>query len=99
MAEALYVRDREGSILERSLDGLTVLYHRPSGITHIVDSPLPEIVAALDDIPVTVCGLRDRLASSFDLGNGYGGNGDDVVAELRHHLDMLVEQGLVRVAG
>lgn len=95
MAEPLYYRDSESSILERELDGLTLLYHRPSGLTHIVDTPLPEIVAALDDKAVTVGGLKDRLARRFDLGEDAAA----ALADLRHHLDMLVELGLARVAG
>jgi PqqD family protein of HPr-rel-A system len=93
MAELLYCRESEDNILERALDGLTLLYHRPSGTTHIIDSPLPEILAGLDDSPVTLEGLRDRLARSFDFGEG-----GDVTAELWYHLDTLVEQGLVWVS-
>ncbi len=34
-------------LIARPLDGLVALYHRPSGQTHVVASPAPEIIEAL----------------------------------------------------
>ncbi len=48
------------------LDTLTAVYHRPSGITHIVDSPVPELLAALDE-PRTLNDLLAHLATEYDL--------------------------------
>ena len=31
------------------LDALTLVYHRASGITHVVDAPVPEILEALSE--------------------------------------------------
>ena len=35
------------------LDALTLIYHRASGITHVVDSPVPEMIAALGSDTLT----------------------------------------------
>lgn len=48
------------------LDALTLIYHRASGITHVVDAPVPEILEALAK-PVSVEGLLAKLAAEYDL--------------------------------
>jgi PqqD family protein of HPr-rel-A system len=42
------------------LDGLTVLFHRASGQTHLVTEPVPEILAALQQ-PMTIPDLLAHL--------------------------------------
>jgi PqqD family protein of HPr-rel-A system len=49
-----------------ALDSLTAIYHRTSGITHVVASPVPELLAALIE-PLTLGALLDRLADAYDL--------------------------------
>lgn len=84
-----YCRAQNGDILRRELDGLTVLYHRPSGLTHMLVSPLPEILDALDDSPVTASALLDLLSAQYDL-DEEGGALEELVA----HLDELTALGL-----
>jgi PqqD family protein of HPr-rel-A system len=48
------------------LDSLTAIYHRTSGITHVVASPVPELLAALA-APLTIDALMARLAADYDL--------------------------------
>lgn len=84
-----YCRVRDGDNIQRELDGLTLLYHRPSGLTHMLASPLPEILDALDDTPVTAAGLLKRLSVHYDL----GGEGD-ALEELVAHLEELTALGL-----
>jgi PqqD family protein of HPr-rel-A system len=43
-------------------------YHRPSGLTHMLASPLPEIWGALDAEPVSAETLLERLSAHYDLG-------------------------------
>jgi PqqD family protein of HPr-rel-A system len=50
------------------LDTLTALYHRASGITHVVDSPVPELIEALEQ-PRTLNGLLDYLLTEYDVGD------------------------------
>ena len=48
------------------LDSLTAVYHRTSGITHVVASPVPELLAALATAS-TVGELLARLGADYDL--------------------------------
>lgn len=70
------------------LDALTLIYHRASGITHIVDAPVPEILETLATEPITAADLLTRLAETFDLV-------DADPAALAVRLDELAAVGLV----
>lgn len=70
------------------LDTLTLIYHRASGITHIVDSPVPEILEALAEKPLSETDLLARLAERFDLVDAHP-------AALAARLDELIATGLV----
>ncbi len=48
------------------LDELTLIYHRASGITHVIDAPVPEILQALAE-PMSLAALLARLAAEYDL--------------------------------
>lgn len=66
MAEPLFVAAPAETLIVRPLDSLVALYHRASGITHLVASPVPEMLAALAT-PMTVDALLTRLAAEFEL--------------------------------
>ena len=70
------------------LDELTLIYHRASGITHIVDAPVPEILETLGDEALDVPTLLARLTERFDLADA-----DPMALAIR--LDELVIAGLV----
>ncbi len=71
------------------LDALTLIYHRASGMTHIVDAPVPEILEALGEgEALGVDALLTRLAARFELPDG-----DPMALAVR--LDELVAAGLV----
>lgn len=70
------------------LDALTLIYHRASGITHIVDSPVPEILETLAAEPLDAADLMARLSERFDLV-------DADPHALVTRLDELAEVGLV----
>lgn len=70
------------------LDSLTLIYHRASGITHVVDSPVPELLAVLGDAAFTLDETLAALAAAHDLID------PDAVA-LEARLDELVAAGLV----
>lgn len=88
----LYRLVSEDALHARPLEGLMLVYYRPSGITHLLDSPLPEIIAALDQKPRTAKGVRDRLMRDFDLGPE-----SEALEGLSGHLDALAALGLVRL--
>ena len=69
------------------LDALTLIYHRASGITHIVDAPVPEILETLAGEPLTAPDLLARLGERFDLV-------DADPAALAGRLDELAAVGL-----
>lgn len=82
-----YIAAHPDSLRVVELDSLTAIYHRTSGITHLVDAPVPQIVAALR-VPMTVDDLLARLAADFELG-------DPNVAALADRLAELDAVGLV----
>ena len=89
-----YRRDTADALLRCALEDLTLLYHRRSGQTHMVISPVPELLDRMaDGTPVTAQALHDRLAQEFDLGPP-----DEALAEIAAHLDALAALGLVRPA-
>lgn len=70
------------------LDALTLIYHRASGITHVVDAPVPEILDALAEGPLSAEALLAALAERFELADP-----DPLALAVR--LDELAAAGLV----
>jgi PqqD family protein of HPr-rel-A system len=50
-----------------ALDALDLIYHRPSGMTHVVAEPVPQMLDALDDGPADAATLVARLAARHDF--------------------------------
>lgn len=73
-----------------ALDTLTALYDRASGQTHLLASPLPEILAALGESAASAQAVADRLSATFDITDG-----GDVTARVEECLDELAALGLV----
>lgn len=73
------------------LDAFTAVYHRASGITHLITAPAPEILATLGEAGMTRDALLMRLATDYALGDGDA-------AALLARLDELVASGLVSTA-
>jgi PqqD family protein of HPr-rel-A system len=71
-----------------ALDGLSAIYHRASGATHVVAEPVPQILAALGVDTLTLAALLARLKVAYDLA-------DDSAPVLIDRLDELVALGLV----
>jgi len=91
MAGPRYIADPEGAVRRVELDGLSVLFHAPSGMTHIVAAPAPEILDALQPGPADAAELMRRLRAVFDLDEDAG-----EIVSLR--LAELEQAGLVRRA-
>lgn len=70
------------------LDALTAIHHRASGITHVVDSPVPELLEALGEDALTPEEALAALAETHELI-------DPDVEALAARLDELVAAGLV----
>ncbi len=67
MDDPVYIADPEQAVRITALDDLSVIYHRPSGLTHIVDQAVPEILVLLRKTPSTARALLTALASEHDL--------------------------------
>jgi len=91
MAGALYIAEPAAAVSAVALDGLTLFFHAPSGMTHIVAAPAPEILGALRDGPADAAELIRRLRAHFDFEG-------DAEAAIRARLDELEAAGLVRRA-
>ena len=72
------------------LEGLTLLYHRPSGMTHVLAPPAPQILEVLREGAASAPELQARMAARFELAGGE--------AELAARLAELEAAGLVRSA-
>lgn len=73
-----------------ALDGFAVIYHHPSGGTHLLASPAPEILEALDAGPADARQIVDRLAARHQLQRD-----GDAVAIIDARLGELEAVGLV----
>ena len=69
-------------VLVERLDLLTAVFHRRSGITHLLAEPSPEILAALADQPLSAAALLDRLRRDYDVADADGGSLAGRLAEL-----------------
>ena len=88
MAERLFRSVRAETLRIDFLDDFTLVYHRASGITHLLNAPAPEILATLGEAGMSLSALADALATEFDL--------PDLDAEaLAARLDELASAGLV----
>lgn len=76
------------ALLLHPLDPLCAVYHRAAGTTHLVASPVPEILAALAPAPLTPADLLATLESTYALA-------DADLEALQERLEELAEAGLV----
>lgn len=91
MAGPIYEADSDGCRTVE-LEGLTLLFHAPSGMTHILAPPSPQILEALAQAPGGTAMVLARLRERFDLP---GDEAEDAVAA---RLAELEASGLVRRA-
>lgn len=87
MAGPSYIADDESLVRKVELDGLTALFHVPSGMTHIVAPPAPQILEALAGRPADLKELVRRLSRNFDV--------DGAESALAARLEELEAAGLV----
>jgi len=89
MADPVYIAESPADLSALALDGLTLLFHAPSGMTHIVAPPAPEILEALAEGPADSRELLRRLGLRFAF------EGEEAI---HARLDELEAAGLVRRA-
>ena len=66
-AELCFRAAAAGDLVRVELDALTAIYDRRSGQTHLLASPLPEMLEALGDGEWTLAQFVDHLATMFEL--------------------------------
>lgn len=84
-----YLRDENAQLITEPLDAMTVIYHRRSGMTHMVAEPVPQILASMDTAPVTAADVARRLAAAFDI------DAVEVEAVVAARLDEMADLGIV----
>jgi PqqD family protein of HPr-rel-A system len=87
----IYRAPRADALIVAPLDEFTAVFHRASGITHLLAEPAPQILQVLGNGGLTLDGLLARLAQDYDLA-------DADREALAARLDELVVSGLVAAA-
>ncbi|HEY9580635.1 MAG TPA: HPr-rel-A system PqqD family peptide chaperone [Rhizorhapis sp.] len=87
-----YRAENPASIAVHPFDELTLLYHRRSGITHMVIAPAPQILAVMGSEELAVADILHRLSQDFDLGTE---GQESLLAVISARLEELALLGLV----
>ncbi len=85
-----YLADPPAARRGLSRDGFVILYHRPSGQTHLLTPLAAALVDVLAGDPADADEALRRLAAIHDL------DGDDAQAVIAARLDELADAGLIR---
>lgn len=88
----IYKAEAAAMLLIQPLDSMTAIYHRRSGITHIVAEPVPQILQAMGEMALTTGEIVQRLGAVFDW--------DDIDAEslIAERLEEMAALGLLERA-
>jgi PqqD family protein of HPr-rel-A system len=89
MAVSLYAADPPETLRTVELEGLTLLYHRPSGLTHFLAPPAPQILAALADGPASAEAIAAKIGEKFEI------ESEDPASAIAARLAELEAAGLV----
>ena len=92
MAGPIYMGDDPGDLRAVPLDGLVALFHAPSGMTHIVAPPAPQILEALREGPGDARAILRRIAALYEVEDC------DTAGAIEARLAELEAAGLVRRA-
>jgi PqqD family protein of HPr-rel-A system len=89
MAASLYAADPPETMRLVEVEGLTLLYHRKSGLTHFLAPPAPQILETLASGPASAAQIAERMGESFEI------ESDDPAAAIAARLAELEAAGLV----
>ncbi|MEA3010334.1 MAG: hypothetical protein QOJ91_2026 [Sphingomonadales bacterium] len=89
MAAARYAADPPGAMRRVEVEGLTLLYHRTSGLTHFLAPPAPQILDALAEGPAGAAEIAARIGAEFEI------DSEDPAAAIAARLAELEAAGLV----
>ncbi len=89
MAASLYAADPPEAVRNVEIEGLTLLFHRKSGLTHFLAPPAPQILAALAHGPASAADIAARIGEAFEI------ESEDPAAAIAARLAELEAAGLV----
>lgn len=89
MAASLYAADPPETMRMAEVEGLTLLYHRRSGLTHFLAPPAPQILEAMGSGPASAAQIAARMRETFEI------ESDDPAAAIAARLAELEAAGLV----
>ena len=92
MAGPRYIADAPELTRSVELETLTALFHAPSGMTHLLAPPAPQILAALAGRAGDAAEVLARMGDAFDV------EAEDAEAAIEARLGELEAAGLVRRA-
>ena len=90
MAGPRYIADPPHLVGSVELESLTAIFHRPSGMTHLLAPPAPQILAALAGKAGDAAEVLARIAGDFDI------EAENPEAAIGARLAELESAGLVR---
>lgn len=88
MAGPLFAADPPALYRIVELEGLSALFHRRSGLTHILAPPAPQILEALAAGPADAADILERISARFEIE-------DEAAGALAARLAELESAGLV----
>lgn len=91
MALPRFRAEDAANLIIKPLDDLSLIYHRRSGTTHVVASPVPEMLGVMGGDPLGVEEILERLSQQFDLGD----ETESLIAVVAARLEELTALGLV----
>ena len=80
----------QGQLIPHQLDSMTAIYHRKSGITHVVADPVPALLDCLNEQPQSVSDIAEDLSKNYQLEAV-----KDIEEIVLARLEELVQLGLV----
>ena len=91
MSGPRYIADPEGAVRKVELGELTALFHVPSGMTHILAPPAPQILEVLAGKPGDAADILARIGARFEVESGV-----EAASAIDARLAELEAAGLVR---
>lgn len=93
MTDCYQIRDID-NIKVQSLDYMSLLYDRNSGITHIIAEPAPQIIEALGNKALTPSQVEQYLQKTYDIKSDEDNDAETFEHIITARLDELVDMGL-----
>jgi PqqD family protein of HPr-rel-A system len=87
-----YIADDPSDLRAVPLDGLVALFHAPSGMTHVVAPPAPQILEALQQGPGDARAILERIRARYEVEEA------EAAPAIEARLAELEAAGLVRRA-